>query len=179
MSFMALNKSTLIGSKTSGLKKVFYGENNSYMDFANGFASAVDTYLADAEYNGGALLYTSATVPSAFLLSLNDDASSAADKIATGVTAYFLPGVGLPGTPVAGGLSVVSGNILAPTLQATLKAKLLVIFKKVDKTDTLDSKVADIADAIHTSVLTVTTTHIELMPGTPTYPSGLIPGTIA
>lgn len=100
--------------------------------FASGFATAVNNYLAGAEYGEGALTWTGATTEAMFQLPppASATAATAAQAIGLGVMSYWTPAgvaTGVPATPTQEE-AVVSGQITATTVSTDVTAGLTTIF---------------------------------------------------
>lgn len=132
---------------------------------SNNIASAINSYLAGAEYGSGALTYSGSVAGSAFKLATEGSVSAAAAKWGSGVMSYWgATATGTPATPTQLD-SVVSGTITAGTVGTTLTASLTTIFSSTE--GTLDDKASEIASAIEDAVATIVVAWSEFAAGPP------------
>tara|TARA_R110002153_G_scaffold48948_3_gene138175 strand:- start:966 stop:1469 length:504 start_codon:yes stop_codon:yes gene_type:complete len=134
-------------------------------DFASGMASAINAYLSGAVYGAGTLTFTSSVSAAGFKLETSGTASGAATQIANHIQSYWGGVVaGVPAAPTALDV-VVSGNIQAATVAATLKPKITAIFNDKEGSP---SKVAEsLADEISAVTKAIVVDWVEFAAGPP------------
>ena len=148
-----------------------YANSDNAADFAADCAQQVNDKLGAVTYANNSLSYVGSAIPTDFELSPNGQAILAATQIATGVLNYYLGGIapGIPGAPSNGGISVVSGQIIASAMFPVIQSSLLSYFSTGDNSkDTFEN---ELDKALSNGINTIITTHIEMVVvGTATVP---------